>query len=478
MAFTPNSEDTMRTLSPAIAFLIVSFSLGELGDGLNIFQGIYLVAIGWKEGAVGIALSMMGFTALIVQTFAGDWVDKTSIDRRIFLSAASIITALSASMIFFVQGNSQHYLIYVSKVIEGISSSFINPCLSALVLATFGPNHFDVVMASNTLWGHIGSVVAAALAGLVAYLMYPNIKICFMVIAVSALSAIFFIGFLPEGDKLMGRGFLGKHALDKYGNKETLEEQTLSCSEVNGTESISPTAASYWEVMSDRRCFVLCITGFFFHFANANVLLVLGELMGGDNGEDGAPSRSAIPLIAGAIVLAQVTMAIATWVGDRLTQISVGRRPIVLAGIISLPIRCFLIIYWKDAGDTYLLSTQILDGLGGGFLGLMHPYIVADATFGTGRFNVVMGLTASSYGFGATLSNLIGQHIVEIYGHVISLLGSLIISVIPILIFFFFMPETLGNRGANNRSEKKDNTALREGHHTYVEMKDGLFRAL
>jgi len=468
----------MRTLSPAIAFLIVSFSLGELGDGLNIFQGIYLVAIGWKEGAVGIALSMMGFTALIVQTFAGDWVDKTSIDRRIFLSAASIITALSASMIFFVQGNSQHYLIYVSKVIEGISSSFINPCLSALVLATFGPNHFDVVMASNTLWGHIGSVVAAALAGLVAYLMYPNIKACFFVIAVSALSAIFFIGFLPEGDKLMGRGFLGKHALDKYGNKETLEEQTLSCSEVNGTESISPTAASYWEVMSDRRCFVLCITGFFFHFANANVLLVLGELMGGDNGEDGAPSRSAIPLIAGAIVLAQVTMAIATWVGDRLTQISVGRRPIVLAGIISLPIRCFLIIYWKDAGDTYLLSTQILDGLGGGFLGLMHPYIVADATFGTGRFNVVMGLTASSYGFGATLSNLIGQHIVEIYGHVISLLGSLIISVIPIFIFFFFMPETLGNRGANNKSEKKDNTALREGHHTYVEMKDGLFRAL
>jgi hypothetical protein len=30
--------------------------------------------------------------------------------------------------------------------------------------------------------------------------------------------------------------------------------------------------------------------------------------MGGDNAEDGAPSRSAIPLIAGAIVLAQFTM--------------------------------------------------------------------------------------------------------------------------------------------------------------------------
>jgi hypothetical protein len=43
-------------------------------------------------------------------------------------------------------------------------------------------------------------------------------------------------------------------------------------------------------------------------FANANVLLVLGELMGGDGGENGGASQSAIPLIAGAIVLAQVTM--------------------------------------------------------------------------------------------------------------------------------------------------------------------------
>ena len=42
-------------------------------------------------------------------------------------------------------------------------------------------------------------------------------------------------------------------------------------------------------------------------FANANVLLVLGELMGGE-GEDGGASQAAIPLIAGAIVLAQVTM--------------------------------------------------------------------------------------------------------------------------------------------------------------------------
>lgn len=108
-----------------------------------------------------------------------------------------------------------------------------------------------------------------------------------------------------------------------------------------------------------------------------------------EGGDDGSPRRSAIPLIAGAIVLAQLTMAIATWAGDRLTFLGTGRKPLFIAGLATLPIRCALIILWKDSGDAFLLSTQILDGIGAGLTGLIHPYLVADITFGTGRFNVV-----------------------------------------------------------------------------------------
>ena len=130
-------------------------------------------------------------------------------------------------------------------------------------------------------------------------------------------------------------------------------------------------------------------------FANANVLLVLGELMGGtDGGEkvgdaDPSPKRAAIPLTAGAIITAQLTMALATHVGDNATSQGMGRKMLFMAGILSLPVRCALIILLKDAGEVYLLSTQILDGIGGGLMGLIHPYIVADITFGTGRFNAV-----------------------------------------------------------------------------------------
>jgi len=110
--------------------------------------------------------------------------------------------------------------------------------------------------------------------------------------------------------------------------------------------------------------------------------------MGGED-EDGGQKRSAIPLIAGAIVTAQATMAIATWIGDKLTSMGIGRKPLFMFGLVTLPVRCALIIWWKDAGDTFLLSTQILDGLAGGLCGLVHPYIVTDITFGTGRFNVL-----------------------------------------------------------------------------------------
>jgi len=444
-------------LIPPVAFALVSFFLGELGDGLNIFQGIYLVGLGWNEGAIGTALSLMGLTALIVQTYAGDIIDKTTVDRRTLMTVAALFTAGSAMAIMFVEGDNGHALMYITKVIEGIASSFINPCLAAMTLASFGPDAFDSVMANNVFWGHVGSSVSAILAGTTAYICYPDIKYCFFVIGMSALCSIIFVQFLPEGDASMGRGFANKVS-DSTSPYQTSDVVGLPTSKVN-----DQVAASYFSVFSERRTLVLCITGFFFHLANANVLLVLGELMAvednnddnddANNGGNDAANRAAIPLVAGAILLAQVTMSAATLIGGRLTERGFGRKKLFLAGLVTLPIRCALIICLKDAGSSFLLSTQIFDGLGAGFFTLIHPYLVADITFGSGRFNVIMGLTVSAFGFGSTMSNYFGQMVVEQFGHVMSLSGSLVISVIPIVVFSLLMPETMNTRGKTGTSK-------------------------
>jgi|AntRauTorckE5430_2_1112549.scaffolds.fasta_scaffold03863_4 MFS family permease len=200
----------------------------------------------------------MGFTALVCQTFAGDFIDKTSLDRRTIIVVAATMTACSALAVLFVrEGNQDHMLMYITKVVEGLASSFIAPCLAALTMALFGPHEFDTVMANNTVWGHIGSAISAILAGGLAFIFYPKIKICFYVIGLSALCAIICVKFIPEGDQLMGRGF--------HSSKQNeSEESKMFEGKFTGTQSEMPKAASYLSVMLEPKTLILCITGFFF----------------------------------------------------------------------------------------------------------------------------------------------------------------------------------------------------------------------
>ena len=136
-------------------------------------------------------------------------------------------------------------------------------------------------------------------------------------------------------------------------------------------------------------------------FANANVLLVLGELMSQNNeGEDeGEAKRNAIPLMAAATLISQFFMCSSVSIGDYYTKQGVGRKILFLAGIITLPLRCALVILWRNSGPKMLLLTQIFDGIEGGLFRVIHPYIVVDLTFGTGRFNIVSKSSWTIYFF-------------------------------------------------------------------------------
>ena len=58
----------------------------------------------------------MNYMPLLVQTNAGDFIDKTSIDRRTILCGAACFTAVSATSNMFVrEGNTDLMLMYVSQ---------------------------------------------------------------------------------------------------------------------------------------------------------------------------------------------------------------------------------------------------------------------------------------------------------------------------------------------------------------------------
>lgn len=97
---------------------------------------------------------------------------------------------------------------------------------------------------------------------------------------------------------------------------------------------------------------------------------------------------------------------------------------------------------------------------------------MANLLVSTFSFSYQVGLTASSFGLGATMSNYFGQQVVEYFGHSVSLMGSFILSFIPIMIFGLFMPETLGARGAEKKNDSNSNSNYKtvEAQGNYVGM--------
>src|SRR5205085_2872611 len=135
-----------------------------------------------------------------------------------------------------------------------------------------------------------------------------------------------------------------------------------------------------------------------FHLANAAMLPLLGGTV---------TKRStdwAAVLIAACIVVPQIVVALTSpWVGRMAEQW--GRRPLLIIGFAALPIRALL---FSVVSSPYLLvPIQMLDGVSAAIFGVLLPLVIADATRGTGRFNLSQGIVGSAAGIGASLSTLL-----------------------------------------------------------------------
>jgi hypothetical protein len=67
-----------------------------------------------------------------------------------------------------------------------------------------------------------------------------------------------------------------------------------------------------------------------------------------------------------------------------------------------LPVRALLFSLVTD--PPLLFAFQLLDGVSGAIVGVMTTLVIADATNGTGRFNLAQGLIGTASGIGASLS--------------------------------------------------------------------------
>ncbi|MFJ3523061.1 MFS transporter [Pseudomonas sp. NPDC090203] len=402
----------------------LNFFLADVRDGLGPYLAIYLLAVHkWDPASIGLVMTLAGIAALVTQTPAGALIDRTRSKRLVVIVAALLVTA-GCLVLPFIHSFTW---VLVTQALSAIAGSVFAPAIAAISLGITGHKAFTRRTGRNETWNHAGNACAALLAGGFSWLFGPIAV--FYLMAFMALASIVAVALVDASaiDHDVARGFNPDH--------EQSHEQ--------------PSGLAL--LLSHRPLLTFAICCGLFHLANAAMLPLVSQKL------SQIDVHLATPLTSACIVAAQLVMVPVAWlVGAKADDW--GRKPLLLAGFIILPLRG--VLYVLSDNPYWLVGVQLLDGIGAGAFGALLPLVVKDLTQGTGRFNVSLGAISTVFGLGAALSNGLAGWVVEAAGYSAAFLTLAAIAAAAFLLLWLAVPETLSadNVPEQQRREQADDT--------------------
>jgi predicted MFS family arabinose efflux permease len=410
-ARNPDTSKEGKSRTPSARTLrgldLLNFFIADVQTGIGPFLAIYLAGYGWNEQRVGIALTVGGIAGILAQTPAGALVDHLRCKRA--LIAGGIVALAVGALLFALVPT--FWSVMSAQVLIGGTSSIFGPAICAVSLGIVGHKLFDRRQGRNESISSAGNVVAAVSMGLLGY--YISNRSIFFFVVVCALPTILTLLIIrpDEIDYELARG----------GTK----------AEKDG-KPVAPHA-----LLKDRPLLIFLVCAVMFHFANAAMLPLLGEMLSKGQG------RSSMMFMSACVVTTQLVITfIAAWSGRKAG--SWGRKPLMLIAFGALPVRG--ILYTLTAKADALVAIQILDGVGAGIFGVVSVLVIADLTQGTGRFNLTLGAISTAVGIGASLSQVIAGSIVHHFSFNAGFLFLAAVALAAFGILYFFMPETRDKR--------------------------------
>jgi predicted MFS family arabinose efflux permease len=385
----------------------LNFLLADVQSGVGPFLAIYLAGYRWNEESVGLALTVGGIAGILTQTPAGGLVDSLR-SKRALLGAA--VAALAAGALLIALFPSFWPVMGAQLLIGGTSSIFL-PAICAMSLGIVGRAAFDVRQGRNQTFNSAGNVIAAVSMGLLGY--YVSNRSIFFFVAAFAVPTILVLRLIEpaEIDYELARGA-------RDGEKSGRVE-------------------SVWALFRDSTLVLFLVCAVMFHFANAAILPLLGEMLAKGRG------RSSMLFMSACVITTQLVVALlASWSGK---QAGVwGRKPLMLIAFGILPIRA--VLYTLTANTALLVTIQVMDGIAAAIFGVVSVLVIADLTRGTGRFNLTLGAINTAVGIGAALSQVIAGSIVHHLGFRAGFLFLAAVALAAFAILYLFMPETHNTR--------------------------------
>jgi len=380
------------------------FFMADVQTGFGPFVSVYLTTQAWTQVDIGLVLTVGSLIALAGQMPGGAVVDAARSER---LVAACGVIAISASAIALAAWPI-FLLVLLGRVLHAAASCVLGPAMAAISLGLVGHAGIGERLGRNARFASIGTGLAAAAMGALGYL--TSSRYVFFATAALIVPTLIALFHIRPGEIDPERAHGGKHdaGLRKLGEGLLV-------------------------LAGNRPLLILAACALLFHLANAAMLPLMGSLL------TTRSSDWATVLIAACIVVPQlVVAAFSPWVGRQAQQW--GRRPLLLLGFAALPLRGVL---FGAVTDPFLVvGVQLLDGISAAMLGVLVPLVIADATRGTGRFNLAQGIVGSAVGIGASLSTTLAGYASDTLGSSAAFFGLAGLGFAGLVLVWASLPET------------------------------------
>jgi MFS family permease len=382
----------------------LNFLMADVRDGLGPYLSIYLKGSRhWAPGDIGIAMAASALAAALFQIPAGLLVDRLRA-KRLLVAASGLSVAAGCLLIALFPSFSS---VIAAQILIGGASAIIPPALAALSLGLVGRARLDARISRNESFNHGGNFTAAILAGTLGQALGYN-WIFYLVCAFAAASAA---------------------AVNMIRSTEIDHDLARGADGEDGGRAIP-----IRDLLRRRALLVFLASVVLFHFGNAAMLPMAGQVLARKH-----PGADAVALSACIIAAQAVMVGVAFVVGKAMAR-GYGRKTIFLVAYAVLPIRG--ILFSVVDSPVGVVAIQLLDGVAAGIFGVVAVVIASDVMAGTGRFNLAQGLVALCVGVGAALSNLVSGFIVQAFGYPVGFLALSGVAVAALAFFALFMPET------------------------------------
>lgn len=384
----------------------VNFFMADVNTGIGPFPAIYLTATRhWDPAGVGVVVAAQTVASVAAQAPAG-WVVDVSTKKKWLLILGTVIVAAGCIGIVLARSVASEIGI---QILIGVTAAIFPPAIASIALGIIGKAKLSARAGRNEGFNHAGNVVFALLAGGIG--------------AAWGQQWIFYSSAFFASGTVLSAWFI---------RDEDIDNDAARAADTESQEN-ARRLASIPDLLRDRRILIFTASVVFFHFANAAMLPLVGELLA--KGKDGASSL----YMSGCIIAAQVVMIPVALLTGRFAD-SWGRKPLFIVGFAVLALRGLL--YTAGKGSIYLLSVQSLDGVGAAIFGVLWVIVISDLAKGTGRFNLLQGAIQAALGLGAFLSNFLAGPVVQQFGYDAGFLGLAGIALTGLALFAVFMPET------------------------------------